>query len=223
LTSHEGASYSGEETVKAYVLRVSGRVQRVGYRKLVLDAAQEFEVSGSVRNVPDGSVEIFVQGEDDSVAKFLDAIRCPPLGQVEGVEEKESSFNPEVQHFRVVYGEIGDELQEGFGAMQSVFTEYWKDFKDYRAEFSDHRKDFRDYRAEFKGFKAEFEDYRKEFRDYAERTDRNFQIILDRYGEISDKLTVILETLVKESRETREILNENIRLLKESVDKLTKA
>jgi hypothetical protein len=43
-----------------------------------------------------------------------------------------------------------------------------------------------------------------------------------KYGEISDKLTTILETLVRESRETREMLNESIRLLREVLERLSK-
>jgi hypothetical protein len=44
---------------------------------------------------------------------------------------------------------------------------------------------------------------------------------MERYGEISDKLTVILETLVRESRETREMIYEMMRLLREAVEKLS--
>jgi len=45
---------------------------------------------------------------------------------------------------------------------------------------------------------------------------------MDKYGEISEKLTSILETLTRESRETREILLENIKLLREAIEKLSK-
>jgi len=37
---------------------------------------------------------------------------------------------------------------------------------------------------------------------------------MEKYGEISEKLTTILETLTRESRETREMLNETMKLLK---------
>jgi 5-bromo-4-chloroindolyl phosphate hydrolysis protein len=65
-----------------------------------------------------------------------------------------------------------------------------------------------------------FRDYREEFRDFAKRTDENFKLILNKYGEISEKLT-ILETLVKESKEIREMLNETMKLLKEALEKIS--
>ncbi|MEM2167964.1 MAG: hypothetical protein QXK12_07780 [Candidatus Nezhaarchaeales archaeon] len=63
--------------------------------------------------------------------------------------------------------------------------------------------------------------YWSEFREFAKRTDENFKLILDRYGEISNKLTIILETLVKESSETREKLSKALNLLTKLVEKLT--
>ena len=43
-----------------------------------------------------------------------------------------------------------------------------------------------------------------------------------KYGEISNKLTSILETLVRQSRETREMLNETMKLIREVVEKLSR-
>jgi acylphosphatase len=42
--------------LKAFQVRVYGRVQRVGYRRFVLDSAQELGLSGHVKNERDGSV-----------------------------------------------------------------------------------------------------------------------------------------------------------------------
>ncbi len=53
------------------------------------------------------------------------------------------------------------------------------------------------------------------------RTNENFKIFMDRYGEISEKLTTILETLIRESNETRKMINENIKLLKQTIEKLS--
>jgi len=45
---------------------------------------------------------------------------------------------------------------------------------------------------------------------------------MEKYGEISEKLTIILETLTRESKETREMLNETMKLLKEALEKLSR-
>lgn len=70
-------------------------------------------------------------------------------------------------------------------------------------------------------FRREFKDYRGEFRDFVKRTDENFRTLGDRYGEISEKLTKILETLIAESTQTRQALNETMRLLREAVERIS--
>jgi len=45
---------------------------------------------------------------------------------------------------------------------------------------------------------------REESREFAKRTDENFKTILDKYGEISEKLSKIMEALIDESIKTRD-------------------
>ena len=51
-----------------------GRVQGVGFRYTVKDLSRGFDVCGSVRNLPDGSVELQVMGEADEVESFIKEI-----------------------------------------------------------------------------------------------------------------------------------------------------
>lgn len=51
-----------------------GYVQGVGFRWSVKQIARGFDVSGFVRNLPDGRVEVQVNGANDEVRAFLDAI-----------------------------------------------------------------------------------------------------------------------------------------------------
>lgn len=56
-----------------------GHVQGVGFRYTVLRLAQSYRrISGYVRNMPDGSVELFVQGPSDEVEAFINDIRTGP-------------------------------------------------------------------------------------------------------------------------------------------------
>ena len=57
---------------------VSGRVQGVGFRWFVLEAASVEGIGGWVRNVPDGTVEIVAEGEADAVERFERAVRRGP-------------------------------------------------------------------------------------------------------------------------------------------------
>jgi len=51
-----------------------GRVQGVGFRYTTKDLAKGFEVCGSVKNLPEGTVELEVMGERDEVEAFLKEI-----------------------------------------------------------------------------------------------------------------------------------------------------
>lgn len=134
---------------KAFKIKVSGRVQRVGFRRYVLDLAQDMNVSGYISNLADGSVEVFAQGEDLEIKKFVEELKKAPYPVViKDLVVKEDRLMPEFKTFSIRYGSIQEELQEGFGAMQSIFMEYWKEFREYRQEFRDFRNEFRDFRDE---------------------------------------------------------------------------
>ena len=201
---------------KAVVAVVKGRVQGVGYRRFVLDSAQDEGIMGHVKNLPDGSVEVFAQGEDGSLRSFLRRIGAPPLPAVVKDLKQRGTKPTKSKGFRLIYGGLSEELQEGFGAMQ--------------AEFGDYRNGFKDYRSEFKDYRNEFKDYRSEFKDFAGRTDTNFATMNQKYGEISEKLSAImaqladqLQSVRAEAKETAATLNESLRVLKEAVERLPKA
>ena len=51
-----------------------GNVQGVGFRYTIRQIAKGFDISGSVRNLRDGRVELLAAGEEDEVRAFLEAI-----------------------------------------------------------------------------------------------------------------------------------------------------
>lgn len=73
-------------------LVIHGRVQGVGFRYAMLDAAAGFGVSGWVRNRRDGTVEARVQGEHAQVdAVIAWSWRGPPGARVSGVDVEETA------------------------------------------------------------------------------------------------------------------------------------
>lgn len=72
---------------------VSGRVQGVGFRFFARRAAETAGVKGWARNLTDGRVETLVEGEEDSVLRYLEKIRRGPIGgRVDSVEVEEVSL-----------------------------------------------------------------------------------------------------------------------------------
>ena len=51
---------------------VNGKVQRVAYRAYVQDAATELALTGWIKNIPDGTVELVAQGSPDVLKDFVE-------------------------------------------------------------------------------------------------------------------------------------------------------
>ena len=60
--------------------RIEGRVQGVGFRWWTTTQAQGLGLSGWVRNLPDGAVEVLAMGDDRSLAGLGDALAHGPRG-----------------------------------------------------------------------------------------------------------------------------------------------
>ena len=66
---------------------VRGRVQGVGFRFAAQRAGRTIGVSGFVRNLANGDVEIVAQGDPERVERMIDwARRGPPAASVEKIE-----------------------------------------------------------------------------------------------------------------------------------------
>lgn len=65
-------------TIRSVHVRVTGRVQAVGYRAFVENQAVTRGLSGWVRNRRDGSVEAVLSGQADTVAAMIAALREGP-------------------------------------------------------------------------------------------------------------------------------------------------
>lgn len=73
--------------------RVQGRVQGVFYRASTRNKARELKVSGFVRNLPDGAVEVLACGEAAAVRALRDWLwKGPSAAAVEQVDCQEQPF-----------------------------------------------------------------------------------------------------------------------------------
>ena len=71
----------------AYRYLVQGRVQGVGYRYFALREAEGLGVSGFVRNLPDGTVEVVGEAPEETLARFEEKLKAgPAFSRVSTVE-----------------------------------------------------------------------------------------------------------------------------------------
>ncbi|WP_018924245.1 acylphosphatase [Salsuginibacillus kocurii] len=73
--------------MKKYYALVSGLVQGVGFRQFTMAEAKSRNLYGWVRNTSDGDVELEVEGPEETVEDFIEAVRNgSPSSQVENVK-----------------------------------------------------------------------------------------------------------------------------------------
>ena len=76
----------------------SGRVQGVGFRFTVKMTATGFEVTGTVRNLPDGRVELVAQGAPEELDAFRRAIQDSEVGRF--IRQEEATWGEASGEFR---------------------------------------------------------------------------------------------------------------------------
>ena len=81
---------------------ISGYVQGVGYRFFVLRAAARHQVLGTVRNLDDGCVEVFAEGNFEALAEFKnDLMTGPSMAEVTDIEETDIPVTGLFRDFRI--------------------------------------------------------------------------------------------------------------------------
>lgn len=84
-------------------IKVFGLVQGVFFRQNAKIKVQELNLKGFVRNEPDGSVCVELEGEEEKLKEFVQwCQKGPPLAQVEKVEVKEDQIKG-YEEFRIVW------------------------------------------------------------------------------------------------------------------------
>ncbi len=64
----------------------TGNVQGVGFRYTTCRIARGYEVGGFVRNLPDGRVEVLVEGAVEEIDRFLDELAEQMAGHIRRVD-----------------------------------------------------------------------------------------------------------------------------------------
>jgi len=84
---------------------VSGIVQGVGFRYFIQDEAERLHLSGFVRNLRDGRVEVYAIGSAENLARLRTIIERGPKGaMVQHVAEESADVNAKfAEEFSITY------------------------------------------------------------------------------------------------------------------------
>lgn len=99
-------SYRGPQasTIHRRTCHFAGRVQGVGFRYTAHNIAQQHDVRGYVRNLPDGRVELVMEGPEEELNQVLDAIKDRMDGYIRDLKTDDGPATGEFQQFSIRHG-----------------------------------------------------------------------------------------------------------------------
>lgn len=85
-------------------LWIRGYVQGVSFRYYTRQQGTRLGLTGWVKNLPDGRVEVVAEGEAGALQAFVDwCHQGPPIAEVEEVELRWETYRGEFGHFRIAW------------------------------------------------------------------------------------------------------------------------
>lgn len=89
-----------KKSVRVYI---EGNVQGIFFRSFVKENAERHNVKGFVRNLEDGRVEVFLEGNNDDVDKMIELCkRGPKHSEIRSVDVKNEKFQ-DFKSFKVLH------------------------------------------------------------------------------------------------------------------------
>ncbi len=156
---------------------VNGIIQGVGYRALVKQVGKQLGLKGLVRNLEDTKVEISCEGQEDNIREFLRQINRK------------------------------SEDRDVLGINVTGIECYWEGQSDYRSAWKEHAGFEIDYQVEGvtpvdketlesqEFAKLYFIGFRDEMKGFRHETNKNFEIMDAKYGDISKELKEFRKTV----------------------------
>jgi acylphosphatase len=93
------------DDVKTIRWLISGRVQGVGYRYFARQTAAALGIMGTVKNLPDGRVEIYAKASADILEIFYQELERGPLRSSISTIDSQEVIEPGTQYtdFRIIF------------------------------------------------------------------------------------------------------------------------
>lgn len=107
--------------MKRFAATARGRVQRVGYREHVYNETFERNISGYVKNLDTGEVEIVAEGSEEDLRGFINEINIirRPIA-VKSFTVRWEEATGEYDTFEIIRGDIQEETFEWLGYAGNV-------------------------------------------------------------------------------------------------------
>lgn len=88
---------------KSIRIYISGTVQGVFFRGFIKENAEKLGLRGFVRNLEDGRVEVFIEGNIDEVKKMMEICKKGPKhSEIKKTEIKEERFQ-DLKGFKILH------------------------------------------------------------------------------------------------------------------------
>lgn len=88
---------------KSVRLYIDGTVQGVFFRNLIKENAERYNIKGFTRNLDNGKIEVFIEGDSDKVEKMIGLCKQGPKhAQIKNVEIKSEPFQG-FKNFKVLH------------------------------------------------------------------------------------------------------------------------
>jgi acylphosphatase len=92
-----------EERRVAVMIHYTGGVQGVGFRATAAWLAQKYPVTGWVKNLDDGRVQLLVEGPEPAVRAFLGDVRARFRHNIASEQTEERTPSGTLTGFRITY------------------------------------------------------------------------------------------------------------------------
>lgn len=90
--------------MQSYQILVKGNVQGVFYRAFARETARKLNITGTVKNMNNGDVEIIAQCSKETLSQFIKLLKSGPLGSnVSGINFREIATEKLYKDFNIAY------------------------------------------------------------------------------------------------------------------------
>ena len=89
--------------VQRHILLFSGRVQGVGFRQTTVELSKSYILHGTVCNLPDGSVELILEGPTEDIEKLLQDIKTRFAGYITTVTRRTEPVQGLLPPVRIIW------------------------------------------------------------------------------------------------------------------------